>query len=106
MKGCTLFDEAEHDSRQSKKADKPKPATAAKNAPASRERGRGRERGAGRGRGRGGRPERQKKKTQEELDAEMEDYFPAADGGNDATVTNGDAAQVAGGDTMDEDQML
>jgi THO complex subunit 4 len=36
----------------------------------------------------------------------MEDYFPAADGGNDAMVTNGDAPQVAGGDTMDEDQML
>lgn len=36
----------------------------------------------------------------------MEDYFPAADGGNDAMVTNGDAPQAAGGDTMDEDQML
>ncbi|KAF1970316.1 hypothetical protein BU23DRAFT_214226 [Bimuria novae-zelandiae CBS 107.79] len=91
---------------QPKKADKPKPATAAKAAPAGgRERGRGRERGAGRGRGRGSR-ERQKKKTQEELDAEMEDYFPAAEGGNDAMVTNGDAPQAAGGDTMEEDQML
>ncbi|KAL5378755.1 hypothetical protein PMIN06_011602 [Paraphaeosphaeria minitans] len=91
---------------QPKKADKPKPATAAKAAPAAgRERGRG-DRAAGRGRGgRGGR-ERSKKKTQEELDAEMEDYFPAAEGGNDAMVTNGDAPQAAGGDTMEEDQML
>ncbi|KAL1599642.1 RNA-binding RNA annealing protein [Paraconiothyrium brasiliense] len=90
-----------------KKADKPKPATAAKATPAGgRERGRGRDRAAGRGRGRGGR-ERSKKKTQEELDAEMEDYFPAAEGGNDAMVTNGDAPQAAaGGDTMEEDQML
>ncbi|KAJ4301895.1 RNA-binding RNA annealing protein [Kalmusia sp. IMI 367209] len=88
------------------KKDKPKPATATKAAPAGgRERGRGRERGAGRGRGRGGR-ERTKKKTQEELDAEMEDYFPAAEGGNDAMVTNGDVPQAAGGDTMEEDQML
>jgi THO complex subunit 4 len=94
---------------QPKKADKPKPATAAKAAPAGgRERGRGRgDRAAGRG-GRGGRGgrERTKKKTQEELDAEMEDYFPAADGGNDAMVTNGGAPQAAGGDTMEEDQML
>ncbi|KAJ4354588.1 RNA-binding RNA annealing protein [Didymosphaeria variabile] len=90
-----------------KKADKPKPATAAKAVPAGgRERGRGRgDRAAGRGRGRGGR-ERTKKKTQEELDAEMEDYFPAAEGGNDAMVTNGDAPQAGGGDTMEEDQML
>lgn len=89
------------------KKDKPKPATASKAAPGGgRERGagRGRERGATRGRGRGGR-ERTKKKTQEELDAEMEDYFPAQ-GGNDAMVTNGEAPQATGGDTMDEDQML
>lgn len=93
---------------QPKKADKPKPATAAKAAPAGgRERGRGRgDRAAGRGRGgRGGR-ESTKKKTQEELDAEMEDYFPAAEGGNDAMVTNGEAPQAAAGDTMEEDQML
>jgi THO complex subunit 4 len=92
--------------RQPKKAgDKPKPATATKDAPANG-RGRGRtERGRG---GRGGRVARDKKKTVEELDAEMEDYFPAGEGGNDAAVpSNGATApQAAGGDTAMDDEML
>jgi hypothetical protein len=43
----------------------------------------------GRGRDGGGRPERRPKKTQEELDAEMEDYWGggAAQNGNDAPAT-------------------
>ncbi|KAH7095598.1 hypothetical protein FB567DRAFT_586907 [Paraphoma chrysanthemicola] len=91
--------------------DKPKPATAAKAAPATAGRGRGAARGEARGRGgrggRGGR-ERTKKKTVEELDAEMADYFPAGDGNNDAMATNGaDPVQAtAGGDTAMDDEML
>lgn len=93
-----------HRSRQPKK-DKPKPATSDKAAPAA---GKARGEGTrGRGKGRGGR-ERQKKKTIEELDAEMADYFPGAEGSNDATATNGAAAApaVAGGDTAMDDEML
>jgi THO complex subunit 4 len=49
-----------------------------------------------------------KKKTVEELDAEMADYFPAAEGGNDAVIATGtDGAQAtAGGDTAMDDEML
>ena len=93
-----------HKYRQPKK-DKPKPATADKAAPAA---GKGRGEGSrGRGRGRGGR-ERQKKKTIEELDAEMADYFPSAEGSNDAMATNGAEAvpAAAGGDTAMDDEML
>ncbi|KAF2800858.1 hypothetical protein K505DRAFT_93584 [Melanomma pulvis-pyrius CBS 109.77] len=87
------------------KKDKPKPATAPKTA-APGARGRGRGDGArGRGGARGGRDARGKKKTVEELDAEMEDYFPAVDGGNDAMVTNGGAV-AATGDTAMDDEML
>jgi THO complex subunit 4 len=87
------------------KTDKPKPATANKPAPAG---GRGRDRGRGRGGRRGGGRERGgKKKTLEELDAEMEDYFPTAEGANDAMVTNGTAPPAnAGGDTAMDDEML
>ncbi|OSS45574.1 hypothetical protein B5807_09536 [Epicoccum nigrum] len=88
------------------KKDKPKPATSDKAAPAA---GKGRGEGT-RGRGRGGRGgrERQKKKTVEELDAEMADYFPGAEGGNDAMATNGAAAAPAAavGDTAMDDEML
>ncbi|KAF3043140.1 hypothetical protein E8E12_003879 [Didymella heteroderae] len=87
------------------KKDKPKPATADKAAPAA---GKGRGEGTrGRGKGRGGR-ERQKKKTVEELDAEMADYFPSAEGSNDAMATNGAEAApaAAGGDTAMDDEML
>jgi THO complex subunit 4 len=93
--------------RQPKK-DKPKPATSDKAAPAA---GKGRGE-ATRGRsargGRGGGRERQKKKTIEELDAEMADYFPGAEGGNDAMATNGAAAAPAAavGDTAMDDEML
>lgn len=94
-----------HKYRQPKK-DKPKPATADKAAPAT---GKGRGEGTrGRGKGRGGR-ERQKKKTIEELDAEMADYFPSAEGSNDAMATNGAEAApaaAAGGDTAMDDEML
>ena len=95
---------ANEDLSQPKK-DKPKPATTTKATTAAGTRGRG-ERG-GRGRGRGGRNPRDKKKTVEELDAEMADYFPTADGGNDAMVTNGGATgQAASGDTAMDDEML
>ncbi|KAH7385739.1 hypothetical protein BKA66DRAFT_569575 [Pyrenochaeta sp. MPI-SDFR-AT-0127] len=86
------------------KKDKPKPATAAKATPAA---GRGRGDARGRGRGRGGRDARPKKKTVEELDAEMADYFPSGDG-NNAMATNGEGAAqtTAGGDTAMDDEML
>lgn len=90
------------------KKDKPKPATAAKATPATAARGRGRgeTRGRGeRGRGRGGR-DRPKKKTVEELDAEMADYFPTAEGSNDVTATTGGVQTTAGGDTAMDDEML
>lgn len=84
------------------KKDKPKPVTAAKGATDTRPaRGRGR----GRGAARGARAGRDKKKTVEELDAEMDDYFPAGDGG-DAMVTNGNAAATAVDDTNMVDEML
>jgi THO complex subunit 4 len=95
--------------RQNKK-DKPKPATAAKAAPATAGRGRGRG-GKAEARGRGGRAggrERTKKKTVEELDAEMADYFPAGESNADASAT-GAAESVptaAGGDTAMDDEML
>lgn len=89
---------------QSKK-DKPKPVAAAKSSSDTRQgRGRGRARG-GRG-GRGGR-EGNKKKTVEELDAEMEDYYTTAEGGNDAMVSNGNSAPATGmDDTNMVDEML
>jgi THO complex subunit 4 len=91
------------------KKDKPKPATAPKAATATTTRGRGRgEAGARGGRGgagaRGGRDARGKKKTVEELDAEMEDYFPNAEGGIDVTAAGG--AVAATGDTAMDDEML
>lgn len=89
------------DSIRQPKKDKPKPATSDKAAPAA---GKGRGEGT---RGRGG-CERQKKKTVEELDAEMADYFPGAEGANDAMATNGAAAAPAAavGDTAMDDEML
>lgn len=93
-----------HKCRQPKK-DKPKPATTDKTAPAA---GKGRgEATRGRGQGRGGR-ERQKKKTVEELDAEMANYFPTADGSNDAMAANGAEAAPAAAvaDTVMDDEML
>lgn len=88
--------------RQPKK-DKPKPATATKSKAEAGARGRGAKRGRG---GKAGAP-REKKKTVEELDAEMADYFPAGEGGNDGMVTNGgDAAQGPGGDTAMDDEVL
>jgi THO complex subunit 4 len=97
--------------RRQPKKDKPKPATDAKTAPAAAGKGRGR---GGRAEARGGRGgrnprERTKKKTVEELDAEMADYFPAADGNTDAVATGGaDVAQTttAVGDTAMDDEML
>lgn len=90
-----------NESRSQPKKDKPKPATATKATTAAT-----RGRGAGRRRGRGGRNTGPKKKTLEELDAEMADYFPAAEGGNDAMVTNGNTTQAASGDTAMDDEML
>ncbi|KAJ4367402.1 RNA-binding RNA annealing protein [Neocucurbitaria cava] len=90
--------------RQPKK-DKPKPATAEKTEKAGGAAGRGRGRGQtrGRGRGRGGREARTKKTTQE-LDAEMEDYFPS--GENNATNGAEGAQASAGGDTAMDEEML
>ncbi|KAF2679977.1 hypothetical protein K458DRAFT_374053 [Lentithecium fluviatile CBS 122367] len=85
------------------KKDKPKPVAAPKGAADTRQ-GRGRGRGRGGRAGRGGR-EGNKKKTVEELDAEMEDYFPNADGNADAMVTNGNAATSADDANM-VDEML
>lgn len=86
------------------KKDKPKPATATKATGAQAKARGGAAAKRGRGGARGGRPAREKKKTVEELDAEMADYFPSADGGNDAMVTNGN--QAAAADTAMVDEML
>ncbi|CAN9153093.1 unnamed protein product [Alternaria sp. RS040] len=84
------------------KKDKPKPAIAEKAAP-SATRGRGQTRG--KGKGRGGREARPKKKTVEELDAEMADYFPG--GETNAAAGAAEVAQItAGGDTAMDDEML
>ncbi|KAF1946087.1 hypothetical protein EJ02DRAFT_336885 [Clathrospora elynae] len=87
------------------KKDKPKPATAEKAAPGgARGRGQTRERG---GRGRGGREPRPKKKTVEELDAEMADYFPGASGeASTAAIVADIAPATGGGDTAMDDEML
>jgi THO complex subunit 4 len=82
-----------------------------KAAPAAAGKGRGRGGKAEARGGRGGRNprERTKKKTVEELDAEMADYFPAADGNADATAAvSADAVQTttAVGDTAMDDEML
>jgi THO complex subunit 4 len=53
------------------------------------------------GRGRGGRDSRPKKKTTDELDAEMPDYFPSTEGNFDAGLQG-----TAGGDVVMDDQML
>ncbi|KAH9865476.1 hypothetical protein J1614_009060 [Plenodomus biglobosus] len=84
------------------KKDKPKPATAAKAAPAAT-RGRGEARG--RGKGRGGREARPKKKTVEELDAEMADYFPSGEANTTAGSADVAPATTAG-DTAMDDEML
>ena len=67
---------------------------------------RGATRGRTRGRGRAaGRPTR---KTQEELDAEMTDYFVAGTNGtaaDGAAVTNGAPAAAAGGDDLGMDEI-
>jgi THO complex subunit 4 len=94
--------------RQPRK-DKPKPATAAKAAPAAAGKGRGGKAEARGGRGGRNPRERTKKKTVEELDAEMADYFPAADGNTDAAAAgSADVAQAttAVGDTAMDDEML
>lgn len=72
----------------------PKPATATKNAAAAGRRGRGRPK----------KPKgpAQHKKTAEELDAEMEDYFVGSENAPaGAAATNG-AAAAAGDETMAE----
>lgn len=86
--------------RSQPKKDKPKPATAEKAAPAS---GRGGKQTRGKGKGRGGREARPKKKTMEELDAEMADYFPGGEANVNTAAPN---TVVAGGDTAMDDEML
>lgn len=60
--------------------------------------------GAAGKRGRGGRPKsaRPTKKTADELDAEMADYFDSAKSGGDATATTA----ANGGDAAMEDEVL
>jgi hypothetical protein len=76
---------------------KPKPATDSKAGSGRRARGTGR-----RGRG-GARTGNRTKKTAEELDAEMVDYFQAPEGG--AGVANG-AAPATGDTNMDDDVLV
>ncbi|CRG83760.1 THO complex subunit 4 [Talaromyces islandicus] len=74
---------------------KPKPATATKNGTAAGARGRGRPRK--------GRNPAQRKKTAEELDAEMDDYFVGSENAPVDTAANGAAQPAANGDeTMAE----
>lgn len=68
----------------------PKPATATKNAAAGR-RGRGRPKKA-----------RQPKKSAEELDAEMADYFAGSENAPAGGATNGTAQAAVGDETMAE----
>ncbi|KAL3421521.1 RNA recognition domain-containing protein [Phlyctema vagabunda] len=78
----------------------PKSAAVSKTTDASNTRGKGRSRGT---RGRNPRPT---KKTAEELDSEMADYFDnGAAAGTEAAATNGDAApqSAANVDAMDEE---
>jgi THO complex subunit 4 len=60
-----------------------------------------------RGRGRGGRNSRPAKKTAEELDSEMADYFEtgAATGAETGGATNG-AAPAANGDAAMDDEIM
>lgn len=64
---------------------------------ARRERGERSERGRGGGREAGARPERRPKKTQEELDAEMDDYWGAskANGGDSTAASAADPTAAA-----------
>ncbi|ORX99031.1 hypothetical protein BCR34DRAFT_593016 [Clohesyomyces aquaticus] len=84
----------------SKKSEKNKPKPATK--PAG-----GRGRGNKRGRGTGGRNARGPKKTIEELDADMTDYWKDDGANGDAMATNGGGAvQATTGDTNMDDEML
>ncbi|KAK4205316.1 hypothetical protein QBC40DRAFT_190391 [Triangularia verruculosa] len=65
-----------------------------------RERGGGRREGGG-GRGEGERSERRTKKTQEELDAEMDDYFGGGGGGG---AQQNDSAPAANGGAVAQEQ--
>ncbi|KAH8696624.1 hypothetical protein BGW36DRAFT_343585 [Talaromyces proteolyticus] len=72
----------------------PKPATGTKNAAAGRR---------GRGRPRKGKNPTQRKKTAEELDAEMDDYFVGSENAPVDATANGTAPQATNGDeTMAE----
>lgn len=75
---------------------KPKPATATKNGAAAAG-------GRGRGRPRRGKNPAQRKKTTEELDAEMDDYFVGSENAPVDATANGAAQPAANGDeTMAE----
>jgi THO complex subunit 4 len=78
---------------------KPQPKSAATTKGAGATRGRGK---AGRGKGTA-RSARPAKKTAEELDSEMVDYWQA---GAAATETNGAAQPAAGGDANMDDEIL
>ena len=88
----TSFKSSSDLSRQPKNAAKPKPATETKAKSAEKGKGGRRARG-GRTGGRAGRV----KKSEQELDAEMVDYFADAPGQNGGAVqaTNGDVAMDA-----------
>lgn len=73
---------------------KPKPATATKNGATA---------GGRRGRARKGKNPAQRKKTAEELDAEMDDYFVGSENAPVDAAANGAAQPAANGDeTMAE----
>jgi len=79
---------------------KPQPKSAAVTKTASATRGRGKGGRGGKGAARNARPA---KKTAEELDSEMVDYWQA---GAAATETNGAAQPAAGGDANMDDEIL
>jgi THO complex subunit 4 len=70
--------------------------------------GAGRGRGRGRGAARGGRNPRPAKKTAEELDSEMADYFEngSAPATTEAAATTATAQPAAAGDAMDDEVLV
>jgi len=80
---------------------KPQPKSAANTKPVA---GGGRGKGA-RGRGRGGRNPRPTKKTAEELDSEMVDYWQSGAATTETGATNGAAQPVANGDANMDDEI-
>lgn len=87
---------------QPKSQAKSKPKSAAATKPAE---GTAATRGSGR-RGRGGRNSRPAKKTAEELDSEMADYFEGGNTAGAGVTTNGTAQPATNGDAAMDDEVL